>query len=137
MTIACADPGVRWAALIEVPDLSEWYLVPLLDALIAIDILYLRRHGAPYLYRSGVRYENERPGEEHWRAIPHVLRLGYADCKSLAAWRCAELRVLGEKARCSMSVRQNPDGTRLFHIFVLRANGRYEDPSRALGMRGS
>lgn len=135
MTLKCADPGVRWAALVEPPELSEWYLVPLLDCLVKIDILYLRRTGAPRLYKAGVRYVSEGPNEEHWRSIPTVLRLGHADCKALAAWRCAELWVAdGEAARCTMSVRQLPNGSKLFHIFVTRANGQYEDPSRILGM---
>ncbi len=135
MTLACADPGVRWAALIQPPELSATYLVPILDALIAIDILYLRKHRAPPLYHAGVRYESEGDGEEHWRSIPFVLRLGHADCKSLAAWRVAELFVAGEsKVRASMSVR-DLGNSKLFHVFVKRGNGQYEDPSRILGMR--
>jgi len=133
--IRCADRGVKWAALIEPPILNDEYLVPLLNCLVEINLLWFQMGGrAPALYRAGVRYVEEVPGDEHWRSIPHVLRLGYADCKSLAAWRVAELHVgLGEDARCRFFSKETPTG-RLWHIFVVRENGYEEDPSRVLGM---
>lgn len=134
MTIACADRGVQWAALFEPPTLSDPYLVPLLTALCQINEIWFAEGGqAPPLYASGVRYLGEGVGEEHWRSIPIVLSLGHADCKSLAAWRVAELRRIGERARCRYSSKRTPTG-RLWHIFVVRADGTEEDPSRILGM---
>lgn len=133
MTIACADPGVPWVCLFEPPALNYDYLVPLLTALCQINEIWLKSHKAPLLYKAGVRYEGEPIGEEHWRSIPIVMGLGYADCKSLAAWRVAELRNAGEPAKCRVSVRQI-GGQKIWHIFVVRANGTEEDPSKALGM---
>lgn len=134
MTLACADRGVRWAALFEPPTLKDAYLVPLLTALCQINEIWLAEGGkAPPLYRAGVRYVGEPDGDEHWRSIPVVLSLGHADCKSLAAWRVAELRQTGERARCRFSSKRTTTG-RLWHIFVVRADGSEEDPSRILGM---
>jgi hypothetical protein len=140
MPIRCADPGVRWAALLEPPTLTDEYLVPLLNCLIEINLLWFEQGGTcPALYRAGaegrVRYKSEVPGDEHWRAIPHVLRLGFADCKSLAAWRVAELRAsIREDAKAWYTSRETPTG-KLWHIIVHREDGSYEDPSRILGMR--
>ncbi len=141
MPIRCADRGVKWAALVEPPTLNDEYLVPLLDCLVKINLTWFESgNDAPPLYRlcaeKRVRYEEEIPGDEHWRAIPHVLRLGYADCKSLAAWRVAELVFkLGENAKCRYFSKETPTG-KLWHIFVVRDNGEEEDPSRVLGMKG-
>ena len=133
MTIACADESVEWAALFEPPTLDDEYLVPLLACLCQLNLIWLRRHSAPPLYAAGIVYQSEPAGQEHWRAIPHVLRLGYADCKSLAAWRVAELRMKGVAAACRHSWRDTERG-RLWHITVQFPTGRIEDPSRILGM---
>lgn len=133
MTIACADRSVEWAALFEPPTLNDEYLVPLLACLCQLNLIWLRDNQAPPLYFAGIRYQSEPPGEEHWRTIPHVLRLGHADCKSLAAWRVAELRMRGVAAKCHYTWRDTPRG-RLWHITVMLPSGRVEDPSRALGM---
>lgn len=137
MPIRCADRGVKWGALIEPPTLDDEYLVPLLNCLVETNLIWFSKGGqCPALYRSGVVYKAELPGDEHWRAIPHVMRLGYADCKSLAAWRVAELRAsVREDARCRYSSKETPTG-RLWHIYVVREDGSEEDPSRILGMTG-
>lgn len=134
MPLRCADPGVGWGALMEPPSLTDDYLRPLLTCLVQFNLIWLRDHNAPPLYSAGVVYVAEAPGNEHWRSIPHVLRLGYADCKSLAAWRVAELQTRGEDAKCRFTSKATPTG-RLWHIFVVRENGREEDPSRLLGMK--
>lgn len=136
MPIRCADKGVPWAALIEPPTLDDHYLVPILDCLVKLNLLWLERgNRCPPLYQAGVRYKSELRGDEHWRTIPWVLKLGYADCKSLAAYRVAELQFIGEDAKCRFSSKSTGTG-RLWHIFVVRESGREEDPSRLLGMTG-
>ena len=103
----------------------------LLDALTAINRAYLAEHQAPRLYQSGVRYQRER-GRESWRAVPAILRAGFGDCEDLAAWRAAELQKQGKRARAVL-VRVAP---RLMHVVVERGGGRFEDPSKVLGMKG-
>lgn len=117
--------------------IDETTLRVLLDALTVRDIAYLRRHpDAPMLYESGVVYQEEPPGAEDWQDIPTSLKLGWADCEDLAAWRAAELVVRhGVDARPDFTCDVRSDGSRLYHIFVRLPDGRTEDPSRELGMR--
>lgn len=108
----------------------------LLEALVAIDRAYLRGHPTKSLYRSGVAYGRT----QEWDTIPAVLRRGYGDCKSLAAWRIAELREGGAECRAVFRwVRRRSGGGKDFHILVgvaRRGKGEpiWEDPSKALGM---
>jgi hypothetical protein len=126
----------RWRAEVVPPEFSEPYLQIMLDGLVAMNVLYLRAHPrTPPLYRAGIVYHREPPGRDEWATIPRVLEVGNGDCEDLAGWRTAELQRLGEHARAFPKlVRQNPDGTKLFHILVRRGNGTVEDPSRKLGM---
>ena len=117
-------------------------LQALLDALVRIDVAYLKRHRrTPGLYQSGVRYQAESIGVEDFRDIPTILQYGRADCEGLAAWRVAQLRVQGDehgrrdrRAKTRIRMRRMPNGTPLYHIQVRRGNGRTEDPSARLGM---
>jgi hypothetical protein len=112
------------------------FVKPLLDALVLVNRLYLRTHHVPPLYRSGVRYKQE-PDDgtpEEFAAIPEVLRRGWGDCDDLAPWRVAELQEAGERARVRITWRRRPNGRRLYHVVVRRADGSVEDPSRLLGM---
>jgi hypothetical protein len=108
----------------------------LLEALCDVNAEWLIEHPeAPWLYRSGVRYESEPPGRDDWQDIPETLvRLG-GDCEDLACWRIAELRVrVGEPVR--PIVKRTLYGPRtVYHVAVVRADGSLEDPSRLLGMR--
>lgn len=89
----------------------------------------------PPLYRSGVRYRMEPPGVEEFSDIEAIIRRGWADCAQLCAWRVAELRRQGEPATIRIKWHPpRPDGRRLFHVQVRRADGRIEDPSVRLGM---
>jgi len=108
----------------------------LLGALVAVNRLLLRSvPNLPPIYRSGVRYVRDNPGEEDWCDVLQILRQGYADCKSFAAWRVAELREMGIGARCEVAhPRLLPNGTLLYHIRVRLPNGAIEDPSIRLGM---
>lgn len=109
----------------------------LLAALVAVNRIWLRTvPGIPSIYRSGIRYVRDRPGHEDWCDCLQVLEQGFADCKSFAAWRVAELRENGIPARCEVKEpRLLPNGMLLYHIRVRWPNGHIEDPSIALGMR--
>jgi hypothetical protein len=111
-------------------------LAHLLEALTLVNVAWLREHpGAPWLYESGVRYEEEPPGRDEWQDIPETITRREGDCEDLACWRLAELRVRSlEDAR--PFVKRTVFGPRtIYHVAVRRSDGRIEDPSRVLGMR--
>jgi len=112
-------------------------LTHLLEALTAVNMAWLREHdGAPWLYRSGVRYEEEPPGRDEWQDIPETIARREGDCEDLACWRLAELRVR-EGEHATPFVKHAVLGPRtIYHVAVRRADGRLEDPSRILGMSG-
>lgn len=118
-------------------ELSHQTLQALLTALMHVDMLYLKAHpDVPLLYSSGVRYEEEPPGQEDWQDIPTCLKLKVGDCEDLACWRAAEYRVrYGIEAIPTFIWKVRPNGGHLYHILVKLPDGRIEDPSRALGMR--
>ena len=108
----------------------------LLEALTLVNVAWLReRADAPWLYESGVRYEEEPPGRDEWQDIPETIERREGDCEDLACWRLAELRVRSlEDAR--PFVKRTVYGPRtIYHVAVRRSDGRIEDPSRVLGMR--
>jgi hypothetical protein len=110
-------------------------LEQLLEALTAVNVAWLREHGeTPWLYESGVRYQEEPPGRDEWQDIPETLARREGDCEDLACWRLAELRVRSrEDAR--PFVKRTVYGPRtVYHVAVRRPGGRIEDPSRVLGM---
>jgi len=126
---------------IAVPVAGEVGLHAALEALVALDRVYLRAHPrTPPLRRAGVRYLRDadagtqaNPPTELWLTVPDAIRAGGADCKVLAAWRVAELRERGELgARPVLSRHRH-----LWHVRVRRADGRIEDPSAELGMKGA
>ncbi len=108
-----------------------------LDCFTILAAYDIRRHQLPPVYKAGVRYRREKCVDvecsqrfEDWQVPSVVMQLGWGDCEDLAAWRAAELRLQGEKARAvPRSVRPG-----LVHIVVRRGNGKIEDPSRILGM---
>lgn len=106
----------------------------LLETLIAIDRVYVRRRAAPTLYQSGVVYGRTRT----WDPIPSVSIRGYGDCKSLVAWRIAELREAGIDCRPVFRFKTRASGAKDFHILIAKPgkNGKieWEDPSKILGM---
>lgn len=87
----------------------------------------------PLLYSSGVRYLREPYRRERWQTASESFARKVADCEDLAAWRCAELRFQGEKAR----VHCYAPRPGLIHCVVRRENGTLEDPSAELGMKGA
>lgn len=119
---------------------SEKVLDIILEALVQIDILFLRLNPkTPKLYESGVRYYHEGIKDE-WFSVDEALHERLADCKGLSAWRVAELRESGEDlaAKCTkkFAVIGDPTVGRLvlYHVLVQRGDGTIEDPSRKLGM---
>lgn len=125
---------------------SERALHFLLHALVCIDAEWIKAFPkTPPLYRSGVRYEREAPGQEEWQDIPTMLsgqnyqhkRTG--DCEDLACWRVAEYLLHGQRARPYIRYRllKLPDGKTefsLYHILTQRPDRVVEDPSKRLGM---
>jgi hypothetical protein len=88
------------------------------------------------LYKSSVIYVPEAK-QERWQDIPHVLEAGEGDCEDLACWRIAELNhIAGIKARPFISWRRISGKGLRYHALVLWPDGRIEDPSLALGMKG-
>jgi hypothetical protein len=107
----------------------------LLDCLIRCDLSYLAHHKAPRLYNGKVVYGRT----QEWLRIPDVIDLGYADCKSLSAWRIAELihnRTYGNWVPKPTFRWQTRPGTTIkdFHILIQLPSGEWECPSAKLGM---
>jgi hypothetical protein len=86
----------------------------------------------PPLYATGVRYQRQR-GPERFLPWPLVLRRRTGDCDQLAAWRSAELQLQGIRARAVPYFA----GPRTMHVIVIYPDGRREDPSKLLGMKGA
>lgn len=103
----------------------------LVEALAEVDLEILRADGGrtiPRLYASPspVRYEDS---PRTWADVGTLLRIGRGDCKSLVAWRIAELRLAGESAGARVAI--YVDGT--MHVEVARRDGGLEDPSALVG----
>lgn len=87
------------------------------------------RPRTPPLYLSGVSYD---PWFE-WLDIPALLLARKGDCKSLVAWRVAELRRQEKKPHVHAVV-TTIGGQDTFHL-QLKYDGVTEDPSTRLGMQ--
>ena len=83
----------------------------------------------PPMYLSGVSYD---PGVE-WLDIPALLLARKGDCKSLVAWRIAEMRRQGAHPKVHAII-TTIAGVDTFHVQVTSQN-IIEDPSTRLGMR--
>jgi hypothetical protein len=108
----------------------------LLEALTHINCAWLRENDrTPWLYESGVHYQEEPEGRDEWQDIPETIARGEGDCEDLACWRLAELRVRSREDAMPF-VKHTVYGDRtIYHVAVRRSDGRIEDPSRVLGMR--
>ena len=116
-----------------------------LETLTRTNVRYLRSHPrTPLLYRAPVEYQMEPIGAEHWADVPTVLGQGWGDCEDLAAWRAAELRLLGYPNAYAFPIElgmgpmvAGGPSVRLIHILVSRGGcdlSQVEDPSSILGM---
>lgn len=105
----------------------------LLDCLIDLDCLCLEIWpNIPPLYYSGVVY-HLMPPRQAWDTTPILLNRGFSDCKSLVATRIAECRRAGQVAIPVFRNVTDGWGT-MYHILILHGDGRWECPSRILGM---
>lgn len=120
---------------------SEKALLWILESMVTIARDELRNsrlkgRKLPPLYRAGVRYLRE-DGTENWKDPVTVFQDGFGDCEDLAIWRVAELRNNHKAAKPYIRYRTDPKtGMYIYHVMVMRADGRLEDPSRILGMGG-
>lgn len=103
-------------------------LEAVLTGLVALNVALMTRYRLPPLYKSGVRYA-VAPG--FWRHALDVLEQRQADCKSLSAYRAAELIRRGRDAKVVV----HRTGPHTLHARVLVDGTRIEDPSLRLGMR--
>lgn len=132
--------GMPWSALFVPGVLDKRRLALFVELLTQLDEIYLRENPqTPGLYQSGVRYEL-MPQTEYWLEIPWALafaRAGHGvDCKTLAAWRTAELRVReGQPGARPVLSEYYSANEHVYHVRVQRQDGTIEDPSALLGMR--
>lgn len=131
-----------WAALVVPAELDGPTLELFCEFLTKLNERYLLSgagRSAPALYQSGAFYKLQ---PEYWLTIPHAMhaiRVGLGlDCKSLSAWRAAELRIRGGEpgARCIWSAHPTAEKV-VYHVRVRRQNGQVEDPSALLGMNAA
>jgi len=107
-------------------------LEALLEGLVQLDVSQLRRGLCPPLYQANVRYQREPRGREKWQTARKTFALHTGDCEDLAAYRAADLRVVGIQAKAIIKdIRPG-----LKHALVRYPDGTIEDPSRRLGMGG-
>lgn len=118
-------------------------IIMTLQTLVGINRWQLRQRRYPLLYRSGIYYKTIPPATQ-WYDIPTLMKVGYGDCKNLVAWRVAELLNAGVECKpcikwkyvdCEDS-RGLPFTILLIHVMVMYPDGRIEDPSAILGMKG-
>ena len=116
---------------------SQECLLILMDALAKVNERWLAWNPeTPLLYQSGIKYHFDPAEEDPWQDIPSTLAKGWGDCEDLACWRIAELRHHGKiNARPLIRWRKKGGGM-VYHALVRHPDGRTEDPSIALGMRG-
>jgi hypothetical protein len=127
--VRCAGFPVSQAALAQ----GTAAVDALVEQLVQRDIACLQAQSAPPLYRAGVPYREEPLGQEYFHTVADARARGHADCDALAAWRVAELRMMGVPARAFSVVGRDRYGV-VYHVLVWTPWG-VEDPSRLLGMR--
>jgi hypothetical protein len=107
---------------------------------------------APTVFSSGVRYQEDPPGQENWGDLYYCLANGLIDCDRVTIWRCAEEQENGVPAvpvikwqhlpraqalKNYPAAMVPPDGLWMVHCLVRFPDGTIEDTSKALGMGGS
>jgi len=106
-----------------------------LQALCDINVWLLRHRQFPSIYNGRIKYAAEGPNKEDWYTVEDIHKYGYGDCEDLACARAAEYVVRGINAYPDCSHKWI-GGILLIHIFVRFPDGRIEDPSKQLGMKG-
>lgn len=135
----------------EVAAQMGYYLIGLTQA----NRLIMRRRRIPPIYSSGVRYEVEPwAGDvQSLRNCREAFEDGWAECKSLSAWLCAQYREQApdeltasrydidvtweDFSRDPLGLGLVPFGgvVRVFHARVVHPSGKIEDPSKRLRRR--
>jgi hypothetical protein len=109
-----------------------------MEALVKHNCLWLVTHPeTPSIYAHPIVYR-EDPHGEVWRDLASIWRYGSGDCEDLTCARVAEYRHAGIAAKpilkkSKLSVSGWKD---VYHAVVHLPDGRFEDPSLALGMSG-
>lgn len=122
------------APLFVLPHLRPEHVASLVELLADLDADYLARVGGlPRLYDLDLRPSSDPGDPETFGTVPWIAG-GAAprDCKGLAAWRLAELRLAGEDARPLVDGLLEASGLFSYHVRVLRASGEVEDPLAVL-----
>lgn len=109
------------------------YIDAAIEGLTRLNVVVMKHMTIPPLYKTGIRWRLES-GPQRWRRCDEMIREGKtADCKNLAAYRAAELRVSGEDPTAEVLVYHS--GEHVYHAVVGRDKRSWiEDPSRILGM---
>jgi len=107
----------------------------LMRNLIELNLVYLEEaprlgHAVPPLYASGVVYDRT----VWWEPIDALYKRQYGDCKSLSAAWIAQQMMRGIRCQDVHRWVENDDGSTDYHILVHLGGGRFEDPSKRLGM---
>jgi hypothetical protein len=111
---------ISFGAAKEPPSMHAGLYRQLTEALVRWNAAMLPDWQLPPLYKSGVRYKVEKQ-----QFLPDAFAIAkrkHADCGPLAAWRCGELRLMGEPARVRIYWRPISNGQRLFHAQVRRGS---------------
>lgn len=99
-------------------------------------MIQMRNGRLPLLYKSGIRYRREplvgSRRVERFQTARQTAKVGFGDCEDLAAYRVAELRLRGIAAKPWVI----QPSAKMFHVQVRYPDGKIEDPSARLGMRG-
>lgn len=102
----------------------------LMECLIEINLIYLKRYRTPQIEQSGLKYVRT----EEWDSIPDLLNKGFGDCKSLTAFDVAQIRNSGNNAKPVFRMAVNPTNARKeFHILTQTGSG-FRDMSKFFGM---
>ncbi len=118
-------------------DRSQLCLVILMDALAKVNVTWLEAHPETSpLYQAPVKYHFDPDEPDPWQDIPSTIAKGYGDCEDLACWRIAEYRIKGIDARPLIRWRKNENGKYTYHALLRLPDGRTEDPSVSMGMKG-
>jgi len=81
---------------------------------------------------SGVKWQPEPPGDEHFDHAATVVARGHGDCDDLAPYKAASLRHSGEdESAKAVVIRSGPNR---WHAVVQRGDGSIDDPSADAGM---
>lgn len=116
----------------EVVDADLRTVAILLEALTALDQVWIHDHPqTPHPYESGVRFVEE-DGQEIWPTVPFIMARGYGNCDQLAAWLAAWYRCHGWDNAVAFPIRAAPN---LIHCLVSKdgTSATIEDPSAVLG----